>query len=891
VPAIPKLDEYQDSRPTPLTADALRLLLAEHVGLLGPCLPLPALYEEVLRAWRGRPVSTDRFRKAEALLDVIRRTGSLPFLAGIITDPDTAPEPRLLAAALWAHARPAVPLCWPANEPGIDDPRRVAVLMAHLPLPDPDERYPALLGRLLARPSVLFSLDELPSPLLLLTFLKGLCDASLSQSLFNSAVITARVLHPGVSAHRPLVRMHRLLDYLDLSGQPAVGRAYRQLVAQVWPVAGVENWPAWQWVTVPGGPELFPRAVAAVARGECTIVRLHELRYAPLPDEDALARVLDGVDPAIVLLLCWLRPAVQKRLAGFPQLTAVARWMVMSNSAAAVVAYARPSWWEEWRRDGMPATRRAMTWLQRVPLPPDTDEEGRYAWLERFLLPDYSAIVANLLLMSAARGERVDELVSMAEEGHLPAVRALALAPLPDERVFRLLRRHLREGGRPLQAAARAAFEHLAHRQGFPGIEELERQHLLAAAWELGPLAGERVRVGWEDGSYRLRLNLHEGKVRLDVLGPHGPLARPPSALRAGDAYLEARAAQRETQAKYRLFRGHLERCMLEGTPIAAGEFRYLLTNPIFAHLAERLVWRTSDGASFLWAGPDRWETLHGEPVELKDTGLTLTLVHPVALSRDGTLGGWQSLAADRRLVQPLRQLFREVYVTGEEEGERCRRFAGRMLEPGRAYAVLRAAGFAPGNGTARREWPRGLTAHLCWAQDAAGRDLFGPHKKDEVASGDIRFTQGGEALPLHAVDPVAFSETLRVADLLTTRAAVGDAELTSRETVALRALLLREVARSFPLTNIAVPEDGRYGLVLGARATYRINLTSGTVYLEPEGRQLIVPRGGTSWQPVEDNDATGDIISLVLELAHDEEMTDPAFLAQLTPVPVQQSL
>jgi len=884
VPAIPKLDEYQDSRPTPLTADALRLLLAERTDLLGACTPLPALYEEVLRAWRGRPVSTDRFRKAEALLAVIRQTGGLLFLAEIIVDARVTPEVRRLAATLWAHARPAADFAWPEGAPpGIGDPRWIAVIMAQLPLPDPDGCYQELLSRLLAHPSVPANPDALPAPLPLLAFLKGLCADSLPQALFNAAVVTARVLHPGVAAHRPLVRLHRLLDYLDLSAQPVVQRAYRQLVAQVWPVASVENWPAWQWVTVPGGPELFPRAVEAVARGECTIVRLHELRFAPLPNDQALAALLAEVDPAVALLLCWLRPAVQKRLVGFPLLTAATRWMVMSNSAAAVVAYAAPAWWDEWRRDGMPATRRALTWLQRVPLPSDADEEGRYAWLERFLLPDYTVIIANLLLVGAARGERIDELVSMAEEGQLPAVRALALVPTPDERIFRLLRRLMREGGRPLQAAARAALEHLARRQGFPDIEELERQHLLAAAWELGPLAGERVCVGWEEGLHRLRLSLHEGKVRLDVLGPRGTPARVPPELRASDAYRQARAAQRETQAQYRLFRQHLERYMLEGTPLTAGEFRYLLSNPIFAHLAERLVWQTLDGVSFLWAGPERWETLEGEPVALPAGHASLMLVHPVALSRDGTLGAWQSLAADRRLVQPLRQLFREVYVVEGEEGERCRRFAGRMLEPGRAYAVLRAAGCAPGSGTARREWPRGLTAHLCWAQDAAGRDLFGPHRKDEVANGDIWFTRQGETLPLHEVDPVAFSETLRMADLLTTRAAVGEAELTSRETVALRALLLRQVARSFRLTNIAVPEDGRYGLVLGTRATYRVNLTSGTVYLEPEGRQLVVPRGGAPWQPVEEGDATSDIIALVLELARDEEMADPAFLTQLS--------
>ncbi len=174
------------------------------------------------------------------------------------------------------------------------------------------------------------------------------------------------------------------------------------------------------------------------------------------------------------------------------------------------------------------------------------------------------------------------------------------------------------------------------------------------------------------------------------------------------------------------------------------------------------------------------------------------------------------------------------------------------------------------------------MTAHLCWADGARGRDLFGPHRKTEATTGDIWFTREGAVLPFHKVDPILFSETLRAADLLTTRAAVGEAQLTSRETVALRALLLREMARSFHLTNIAVPEDGRFALVLGARATYRVNLTTGTVMLEPEGRQILLPKHDARWRPTEESDATSEVLAIVLTLAHDETLDDLMFLSQL---------
>ncbi len=101
---------------------------------------------------------------------------------------------------------------------------------------------------------------------------------------------------------------------------------------------------------------------------------------------------------------------------------------------------------------------------------------------------------------------------------------------------------------------------------------------------------------------------------------------------------------------------------MLTGAPLTLGEFRYLLANPVFAHLAERLLWRTMEGQTILWAAPERWETLAGDTVALEDrqsaTPLTLTLVHPVELEGEGVLGRWQSVAADRRLMQPFNSFF-----------------------------------------------------------------------------------------------------------------------------------------------------------------------------------------------------------------------------------------
>jgi hypothetical protein len=42
------------------------------------------------------------------------------------------------------------------------------------------------------------------------------------------------------------------------------------------------------------------------------------------------------------------------------------------------------------------------------------------------------------------------------------------------------------------------------------------------------------------------------------------------------------------------------------------------------------------------------------------------------------------------------------------------------------------------------------------------------------------------------------------------------------------------------------------------------------------------VPWRDTRWRPVEDGDMTTEILAIVLALAHDDQVTDLTFLAQL---------
>jgi len=130
------------------------------------------------------------------------------------------------------------------------------------------------------------------------------------------------------------------------------------------------------------------------------------------------------------------------------------------------------------------------------------------------------------------------------------------------------------------------------------------------------------------------------------------------------------------------------------------------------------------------------------------------------------------------------------------------------------------------------------------------------------------------------------FSETLRDADLLVSRAAAGEMGLSSEETLRLRATLVRYLARSLGLTNVYLADDSAHALVEGKRAMYRVHLGSGSVLLETTRRHLDI--GAATTNPLEDvmaesiDSLTARVLAVIAILSRDDEITIPAFLDQL---------
>ncbi|WP_344628553.1 DUF4132 domain-containing protein, partial [Kitasatospora arboriphila] len=143
-----------------------------------------------------------------------------------------------------------------------------------------------------------------------------------------------------------------------------------------------------------------------------------------------------------------------------------------------------------------------------------------------------------------------------------------------------------------------------------------------------------------------------------------------------------------------------LEDAMVTRRSWTAEEFGQLFVgHPLLWHLVRRLVWLAeADGATTAFrVAEDRTLADVRDEVFVLPSGATVRLAHPLLLGDD--LGAWSELFADYEILQPFRQLGRQVYALSDEEraGHRLTRF-----ENGPVLPTARLVGME------RRGWQRG---------------------------------------------------------------------------------------------------------------------------------------------------------------------------------------
>lgn len=353
-------------------------------------------------------------------------------------------------------------------------------------------------------------------------------------------------------------------------------------------------------------------------------------------------------------------------------------------------------------------------------------------------------------------------------------------------------------------------------------------------------------------------------------------LASVPAKLKKDPYIVECRAVVSSLKDQQKRAKQALENAMIRCDAFSYGELSDLMKHPVISPLLEKLLFVCGNRV-------DAYEGFAGT-----DSDAALRIAHAYDLYQSKTWLDWQKHAFDHRLVQPFKQIFRELYLPNEDElheNTLSRRYAGHQVQVRQTVALLKSRGWTVDYETGLQKvyYKENIIATMY-----AAADWFSPADVEAPTLETVNFfdRKTHKALEISAIPPILFSEVMRDIDLVVSVAHVGGVDPeASHSTVEMRASIVRELLTLLKTDNVEVKE--RHAQIQGSLGEYTVHLGSGVAHMMGKGaiNILAVPsqHRGRVFLPFADEDPrTAEIMSKILLLADDQQIKDPAILSQI---------
>lgn len=386
----------------------------------------------------------------------------------------------------------------------------------------------------------------------------------------------------------------------------------------------------------------------------------------------------------------------------------------------------------------------------------------------------------------------------------------------------------------------------------------------------------------------------------------------------------EEKRLQKEISDLFVVHAGRFDSFYLENRSWCFAEWKdQYAPHGIFSFFISRLIWQVKDISDrwvSAWWSSDHFVEISGKKIDVTNDG-EIKLWHPIFESVEGVMA-WRSFILDKKVVQPIKQAFREVYVVTDAERQTksySNRMAAHIVRQHQFSALakqrnwnytLRGWWDNTDSPIARRDLPAFKMTAEFWVEDI---DSYATNATSSgimtyVTTDQVRFYQGGVQIDIEQVHPLVFSEVMRDVDLFVGVASIGNdpdwqdqgGEQRFRtywenfsfgalsESAKVRKTLLESIIPSLAIASVCHIE-GNYVVVKGTYNTYKIHIGSSNIMMEPGNRYLcIVPSRGDSdikstvFLPFEGDRTLSLIISKALLLARDTEITDGTITRQL---------
>ena len=264
-----------------------------------------------------------------------------------------------------------------------------------------------------------------------------------------------------------------------------------------------------------------------------------------------------------------------------------------------------------------------------------------------------------------------------------------------------------------------------------------------------------------------------------------------------------------------------------------------------------------------------------------------LTVAHPFHMYMAGKWHDIQKYVFDNKIVQPFKQVFRELYVKTEEEMnmEHSLRYAGNQIQPKKTLGCLRSRHWVADieDGLQKVYYKENIVAQIY-----ALADWFSPADIESPTLEWVVFSdrKTGKNMRIKDIPDIIFSEVMRDVDMAVSVAHAGGVDPeTSHSTVEMRKAIAEFTMPLFRLTNVTFTKN--HAVIEGKRANYTVHLGSGVVHQEAGPMINVLPvhsqRRGRIFLPfVDDDPKTSEVLTKILFFAEDNKIKDPYILGQI---------
>lgn len=432
--------------------------------------------------------------------------------------------------------------------------------------------------------------------------------------------------------------------------------------------------------------------------------------------------------------------------------------------------------------------------------------------------------------------------------------------------------------------ASELALQNLSKNAGFSDVSRLTLKMESKLFENIKPL------LQWNEiEEIKLKLEIDEnGKAELLCEKNGKALKSVPAKYNKNEKVLEFTATKKQLTEQYRRTRFMFEEAMESETIFTAEELSLLCENPVLKPIVSRLVYitREKSGDKLGFFGGNVLADFEGK--ETKITKKTkLKIAHPYNIYKDGHWHEYQKYLFDKGIVQPFKQVFRELYVKTDEEAQayRSTRYAGNQIQPKKTVACLKSRRWIADveEGLQKVYYKENIIASIY-----ALADWFSPSDIEAPTLEWVEFfdRKTYKAIKIEDVPDIIFSEVMRDVDLAVSVAHAGGVDPeTSHSTIEMRSAIVEFTLPLFKLKNVKL--EGTHAFISGERADYSIHLGSGVVHLQGGPMINILPvhsqhRGKLFLPFVDEDPKTSQIISEILLFAEDKKIKDPFILDQI---------